>query len=584
MPPKKKKKSDVKIVKAVKSQRPDVGPTMIRMAVTDEEKKLVLEHLGIKYESFVSKAVPHSSTSPGVKEMARNANIDFARKSNGTLVVTEHMNARHPRRLQIYDNGQRCHLFTVDGATFYMTITASEFIYRAGSMQLSTPEGENSTLVLWKDDGTIHRASVGYRAIKYASNEVYDTMTQKSFDSSRPLWTYGIEYPVVPVPSEPLTDVQGEDEVTNASAPVEGEPGDDVEDDDPGNTGSSETSTEPSAPSMEGEVDAVEVKMEDGNYVGSVDRRIRPHGRGTATYNDGSTYTGEFKNGRRHGRGHYSKPTGRAFEVEFTADKSLEDTMKARCVTYDGDWRNGKRNGHGVGVDKNGEEYCGYWKDDMRHGNGTCGEYSGMWRKDQRHGPGRLGTRTHYVQATWKNDKTYGGKLHVTPEMHCMVPGDPNAPRTVETRHYTYVGSVTCTFRPHGHGTYTDKETGTSITGSFDNGVLEFIHKPVKVRLPNGDVYNGKICYPYSLNMIDMCYYEGTMTYSKTSVKEHGCVSYSGSWCGTHTYFGQGTLVKMVGHVPTRIRGEFFDGEPIGKATVTPLLDEQGEQDKCTML
>lgn len=88
-------------------------------------------------------------------------------------------------------------------------------------------------------------------------------------------------------------------------------------------------------------------------------------GKGICQFADGSTYEGEWKNGKFHGFGCFTGPLGR--------------------MTYVGEFRDGKRHGRG---EYNSPMVCykGGWKDDKKHGAGIarvtgCGEFQGMWKE-----------------------------------------------------------------------------------------------------------------------------------------------------------------------------------------------------------
>lgn len=70
---------------------------------------------------------------------------------------------------------------------------------------------------------------------------------------------------------------------------------------------------------------------------------------GNDTYNNGDTYVGEVKDGKRHGYGTYTWPNGNK---------------------YIGDFYEGKRTGYGLYIWPNGTWYEGEWKDGVRHGIG----------------------------------------------------------------------------------------------------------------------------------------------------------------------------------------------------------------------
>jgi len=60
-------------------------------------------------------------------------------------------------------------------------------------------------------------------------------------------------------------------------------------------------------------------------------------------------YDGDFKGGKRNGKG---------------------KLMCANGDVYDGDWRDDKRNGKGKYTWADGDVYDGEWRDDNQHGNG----------------------------------------------------------------------------------------------------------------------------------------------------------------------------------------------------------------------
>lgn len=83
------------------------------------------------------------------------------------------------------------------------------------------------------------------------------------------------------------------------------------------------------------------------------------------TYPDGSRYEGEFKDGKRHGRGAWIRPDGTKYIGEWVNDKPcgrgillLPDGRK-----YEGGWKEGKRHGQGVEMLPDGQKRFGEWKD-----------------------------------------------------------------------------------------------------------------------------------------------------------------------------------------------------------------------------
>lgn len=94
---------------------------------------------------------------------------------------------------------------------------------------------------------------------------------------------------------------------------------------------------------------------------------VKWSGQKTRTYPDGSTYFGEWENGKPNGQGTLTSPDGR---------------------TYVGQWKDGKPNGQGKKTDADGSTYEGQWKDSQYNGRGTL-TYSdgttkvGIWENNE---------------------------------------------------------------------------------------------------------------------------------------------------------------------------------------------------------
>lgn len=95
-------------------------------------------------------------------------------------------------------------------------------------------------------------------------------------------------------------------------------------------------------------------------------------GKGKYTYSNGDTYEGEWKEDKEEGTGKY-----------VTSDASCE---------YTGEWRNGMKHGKGVQQVTDGT-YDGEWKEDWQCGKGkyefkSGASYDGEWEGGQMHGKG----------------------------------------------------------------------------------------------------------------------------------------------------------------------------------------------------
>ena len=101
----------------------------------------------------------------------------------------------------------------------------------------------------------------------------------------------------------------------------------------------------------------------------------KKNGHGTETYKDGSTYVGEFKDGKRHGQGKHTWSN-----IDGSTDKQ-----------YVGEYENGEKNGYGFMLFTDGGNYLGGWKDGIYNGqgkytfpNGTV--FEGEWKNGRLNG------------------------------------------------------------------------------------------------------------------------------------------------------------------------------------------------------
>ena len=112
----------------------------------------------------------------------------------------------------------------------------------------------------------------------------------------------------------------------------------------------------------------------------------------------GLVYKGEFKNGKKAGKGVLSlKKREERYEGEFLEDKFYGEGeySYANGDVYKGTWVRGKREGQGVMVYKDGGSYEGSWINGKRSGLGKMvyedrqSYYEGEWLDDQQHGKGK---------------------------------------------------------------------------------------------------------------------------------------------------------------------------------------------------
>ena len=97
-------------------------------------------------------------------------------------------------------------------------------------------------------------------------------------------------------------------------------------------------------------------------------------GQGTAKYDNGDIYEGDFLNGHRVGNGIYRyHKSGHKYDGEWRENvKQGIGKMTYRGVgVYHGYWENGRRHGEGVFTYNNGDTYSGWWKYGDKEGYGT---------------------------------------------------------------------------------------------------------------------------------------------------------------------------------------------------------------------
>ncbi|KAJ0407485.1 hypothetical protein ATCC90586_008960 [Pythium insidiosum] len=148
------------------------------------------------------------------------------------------------------------------------------------------------------------------------------------------------------------------------------------------------------------------------------------HGRGVWARGSGSTYDGEFKNGRRHGRGRmtFVQPSQRNDKTSNSsnnkdalatvalrrASQPPQDASQPAVAVYDGEWRDGRMHGQGRYTRPDGSFYEGTWVDGQSHGfgrevNAATGEvFEGTWRQGQRHGDGTVLRQGRKRRGVWE--------------------------------------------------------------------------------------------------------------------------------------------------------------------------------------
>jgi hypothetical protein len=142
----------------------------------------------------------------------------------------------------------------------------------------------------------------------------------------------------------------------------------------------------------------------------------KKHGKGKYSYADGNMYEGELKDDNKHCKGKFTYACGDVYEGEYKDDKKHG---KGKYTYADGDvcegeYKDGKKHGKGKFTYASGEVYDGEWVDDNKHGKGKFtfadGEaYEGEWVDDNKHGKGKFTYASGSVyDGEWVDDKKHG--------------------------------------------------------------------------------------------------------------------------------------------------------------------------------
>jgi hypothetical protein len=224
------------------------------------------------------------------------------------------------------------------------------------------------------------------------------------------------------------------------------------------------------------------------------------HGEGSYTFYNGDSYVGQFRGGRRHGRGVYHRLTrGEVFEGEFFENLPLGEgkLTKKGTMTIKGEF---SAEGVSEGVVKfhSGKEYRGTFKDSMAEGKGILtmengDQYKGEWQRGEKQGKGVLILKNDQakIECIWNKDVPELSRIKavLNPDQRFEGSLDEEFNRegvTLFENKDMYRGQYKGKFL-HGYGEYL-YENGELYLGEYDkgqkNGKGTFFYK-------NGDVYDG---------------------------------------------------------------------------------------------
>jgi hypothetical protein len=132
------------------------------------------------------------------------------------------------------------------------------------------------------------------------------------------------------------------------------------------------------------------------------------NGTGTMTYATGHRYTGEFKDGVRHGEGVLQMPGNRKIVGVWVDNNIRQGTFTGHDGTiYEGQWEFRERNGQGTLTFPDGRKYVGEFKSGQRHGRGTM-----TWPDGRTYvGDYRNGARTGHGTMTYPDGRVVEGEF-----------------------------------------------------------------------------------------------------------------------------------------------------------------------------
>lgn len=192
-----------------------------------------------------------------------------------------------------------------------------------------------------------------------------------------------------------------------------------------------------------------QILAEDGSKTGKVEKGAsyqgewdgnQKNGYGVQVFPNGQKYEGQWANGMRNGEGTLWVPFGKAKKLRKLYVGGWKDDKRhgrGTCFFSDGqffqgDWTEGKMHGEGLLRYSNGDLYIGEWLDGLRSGQGTLTKangdcYEGYWLNDMREGSGSY----FYAQSgkvfvgEWVNDLPKAGvytQANSNPEQATPVP------------------------------------------------------------------------------------------------------------------------------------------------------------------
>lgn len=172
----------------------------------------------------------------------------------------------------------------------------------------------------------------------------------------------------------------------------------------------------------------------------------KKHGYGVQVFPNGEKYEGQWGRGGRNGEGTLWVPVGKAKKLRKLYVGGWKDDKrhgKGTCFFkgseyYQGTWDHGMMHGQGTLRYANGDLYIGQWHDGHRSGQGTLNKangdcYEGYWLNDNREGSGSYfyAASGKVFVGEWANNLPKAGiytQAHPNPEQATPVPTTSTLP------------------------------------------------------------------------------------------------------------------------------------------------------------
>jgi radial spoke head protein 1 len=151
----------------------------------------------------------------------------------------------------------------------------------------------------------------------------------------------------------------------------------------------------------------------------------------TATFENGDTYVGMYKDQKRNGAGVY--------------------TYTSKNMKYEGEYLENKKEGHGRMTYQDGGIFEGGWKDNERHGMGTYfypngDSYSGEWKNGKKNGIGKyvFADNGSTMSGTWVANRCVSGVWGMSDRSRYVGRFANNVPSVSSYISHIHLHTATC--------------------------------------------------------------------------------------------------------------------------------------------